>query len=361
MSSGRTTHWRNKHQSKRAKALRLAALPLLASAALLSCSETDPGMTGKAVTTTVAVKSASTSSSPSQEKKASSPNAKNGNQPKSTKKTVPVKKEKQCTTNVTATGKGCPPGMSRVKWFCIDRYEAHLEDSAGNIHPQNKPPGVSHGLRAVSTPCVLPQAHMTWLGAQNACEHVGKRLCTLDEFKLACEGPEKTGPRGACNTDKRSPHILKLLYPEKRMREMDGADFNDPRLVLLGNGLNIPPEGKGMGSLEDWENAGKPLSANPEWYPVTMRYLVETGTYPQCRSGYYTYDLVGNVAEHVEEDNPDAGTAVISGFEMRTITIAGGSFSDPGYEGCGFVLRGHADRHKDYSDGFRCCSRAYTP
>jgi len=252
--------------------------------------------------------------------------------------------------------------MARIDDFCIDKYEAHVITGGGSIHPQNIPPKINHFLSAESSACVLPQTHMTYTGAEMACENAGKRLCKHEEFLRACQGADYTGPRGPCNIGKSPPgmtFIMKLLYPTVSSRNLTGAMFNDPRLGLLGNGLNIPDKAGDLGSLEDWKNGGSRLSDTREWYPLKMRYLVKTGEYTGCVTFGAVYDLLGNADEYVKKDHGDAGVAeTINGEGRPFVTLAGGHFGSGDKSTCNIVTDGHSDLYKDYSTGFRCCADA---
>lgn len=77
-------------------------------------------------------------------------------------------------------GLGCPdaadmvaiPSINGREPFCIDRYEAAIDDT-----------GV-----ATSQRFVFPSRGVTWDEARTACENAGKRLCTEDEWQTACRG-----------------------------------------------------------------------------------------------------------------------------------------------------------------------------
>jgi sulfatase modifying factor 1 len=80
----------------------------------------------------------------------------------------------------------CPAGMVSVAdAFCADTYEASRPDAtatgAGN-----------DGSRAVSAAGVLPWQVADNATAERACGAAGKRLCSADEWHLACTGPDGT-------------------------------------------------------------------------------------------------------------------------------------------------------------------------
>lgn len=112
----------------------------------------------------------------------------------------------------------------------------------------------------------LPQVEMTWYDADQACKHVGKRLCSPDEVVFACEGEDmKPYPYGdglvrdstACNID-RDP-IDPFLW-----------GWNKDHTERIQVGL-------------------RPLDV------VDQR--VPSGSFPRCVSPFGVYDIVGNADE----------------------------------------------------------------
>lgn len=161
------------------------------------------------------------------------------------------------------------------KDFCIDKYEWP------NVKGE------------------LPVIGMTYWDAKRKCESVGKRLCTIQEATLACEGPErKPYPYGytrddtACNID-RPP-----------------ADPKTPR--------------------DKW----------PEIYRG-----VPSGSMNRCVSDYGVYDMTGNVDEwtHNESGRPYV-SALRSGYW------------GPVRARCRPVTYVHGPDFSFYQIGFRCCS-----
>jgi eukaryotic-like serine/threonine-protein kinase len=89
--------------------------------------------------------------------------------------------------------------------YCIELYEAARKDSTATD------PGIDETSASVSQPGRMPWASVTWLGARDACQRKGKRLCERDEWIDACDGqvgePEGTvftygneRVDGRCNT-----------------------------------------------------------------------------------------------------------------------------------------------------------------
>ncbi|MBI5524939.1 MAG: SUMF1/EgtB/PvdO family nonheme iron enzyme [Deltaproteobacteria bacterium] len=137
----------------------------------------------------------------------------------------------------------CPAGMAGVGvCFCIDRFEAARPDATDTWEgTANGPP--------VSKSGVLPWRDVSWAQADAACKAAGKRLCTADEWKKACEG------------------IAATNYPY-------GDTYN-------------PTACHGADSV--------PL--NPK--------LAVAGSYPQCKSDHGVYDASGNVEEWNGTSFPD--------------------------------------------------------
>lgn len=61
--------------------------------------------------------------------------------------------------------------------YCIDRYEAAIE-------------GEGDAASAVPAEGRLPEAAISFFGAEAACQNAGFRLCTGDEWEFACRGRE---------------------------------------------------------------------------------------------------------------------------------------------------------------------------
>lgn len=204
---------------------------------------------------------------------------------------------------------------------CVDQYEAalvHVDPSGEQqFWPYNRPiDGTIEGtLRAVPAKGRKPQAYISEIQAESACEASGKRLCTKDEWTTACRGPDSwTYPYGeeydpeACHEGRRSP--VQQLYASigHLTNELD-----DPKLDEL------------------------PKTVEPG------------GSYPKCKSFYGVYDMHGNLHEWVRDSNPR---------DRRKGTFMGGFFVDASRngEGCSYRTIAHYKSYHDYSTGFRCCA-----
>lgn len=204
---------------------------------------------------------------------------------------------------------------------CIDRWEGSLVQlgaTGERWSPFQSVEGATTELRAVSEPDVAPQAYISGVEAEHACQASGKRLCTATEWEAACRGPRRTTypygrkrKRGVCNDDGRDRHPVaeatkRLGLPPDRMW-YEGMD--QPLINQLNN---------------------------------TLR---KTGERAGCTNDSGAFDMVGNLHEWIED--PD-GT-FRGGFYMDT-QING--------EGCDYATTAHSKKYHDYSTGFRCCMDA---
>ncbi|MBI4703698.1 MAG: hypothetical protein HY744_21515 [Deltaproteobacteria bacterium] len=239
----------------------------------------------------------------------------------------------------------CPPDMVRVaRRFCVDRYEATLvdKDSGQHISP-HYPPSRKMALyvervwqqqrlevgsvaaRAIPLPPlpawerqrdfepkarsrqgVVPNGHVTGELALLACRNAGKRLCSLQEWKTACQGQqERKFPygeqyeQGRCN-------VFRYEHPAAALHDDASRGHTDPRLGLVK------------------DHSGRPL-------------LRETGATTGCKSEWEddaVYDLVGNLDEWI--DDPDG-------------TFVGSFYSRATKDGCEWRATGHTFAYGDYS------------
>jgi sulfatase modifying factor 1 len=232
----------------------------------------------------------------------------------------------------------CPSDMTPVGDACVDRWEAHLarkqSDGSFVVHPHHARP-TSGAFVARSQPGVRPQAYISRIEAESACENADKRLCSVSEWYRACRGENDTtypyGPTfvaGRCNVGR--PHLLSILHGSNPRAWKYDEHFNDPEL------------GQRPG------------------------FLSKTAEFSACVSSYGAYDLVGNLHEWVA-DRVDASLAeklpLNDGIKRRLKAnsgkgvFMGGFFSTTNQHGrgCDFVTMAHEPAYHDYSTGFRCC------
>jgi formylglycine-generating enzyme len=229
--------------------------------------------------------------------------------------------------------------MAQVGAFCIDRYEAHLvtrgPDGLERPWPHQLRPESGGYYESRSEAGAFPQGYVSRHEASSACANAGKRLCTLVEWRRACQGAHATtypfgaSPRqGACNTGK--------LHLVTKWHGTDASawtfeNFNSPR-------LNLEPG-----------------------------FLAKGGEYEACRSEDGVYDLVGNLHEWVSDPVPSAlvtrapdenGAYPPQSVRPGNGIFVGGFFSTTNQngEGCAYVTLTHEPAYHDYSTGFRCCA-----
>ncbi|RKG63212.1 protein kinase [Corallococcus sp. CA054B] len=164
-----------------------------------------------------------------------------------------------------------PMGSVTVNSFCVDEYE--FPNQAGR----------------------KPRVSATWLDAKAACEGLGKRLCSEEEWEKACKGPgnarfssgnEQVQP--ACNTGTTDAAAAPTLAP--------------------------------------------------------------SGALQSCRSGYGVADLSGNVAEWTSSKFPNSNP--------EELLIKGGSFDTAGDTARCSARRRGTPSLKAANVGFRCCQDA---
>jgi len=220
------------------------------------------------------------------------------------------------------------PAVNQID-VCVDKYEAYLATQDPTTHadvvwPFNQVPVASNTYFARVAASVKPQGYMSGEMAGKACENSGKRLCTKQEFRAACQGPNPNQNwfpyggtkkiKGKCNTDGINP-VPKVFtgkpdpvtgYP------FTGSNMNDPRLL-------------------------------EQDHTVTS-----TGAFPDCVSPHGAYDMHGNLDEWVAPVDSAHGL------------FAGGYFADDHLNGpgCLYLTTRHDIFWHDYSLGFRCCKNA---
>lgn len=173
-------------------------------------------------------------------------------------------------------GGQCPMGMAFIPRtgaddesdfsYCIDAFEASRADATeGDAGSSDSPPR--------SVPGVLPWSGVTAAEAATLCEAAGKRLCTLSEWRLACEGPETS------------------LWPYGDLVERNHCNGLGFR---VGTGMDVPEA------------------------------TIPTGSEPLCESGHGVFDLAGNVAEWVQEEHLAGGHYRTSPSQMMCSFIIRG-------------------------------------
>ncbi|HRI68362.1 MAG TPA: SUMF1/EgtB/PvdO family nonheme iron enzyme [Polyangium sp.] len=180
-------------------------------------------------------------------------------------------------------------GRLEFRRFCIDMYE----------YPN---------LQGVK-----PVVMADWNDAMRACQVEGKRLCTVEEWEFACEGPGMwpypygaERDRTACNIDRdeEAPDADALSRPDRVGTEVERIDKR-----------------------------------------------VKSGSMPRCVSPFGVYDMTGNVDEWV--DNPQGKKA-----EPPFRSSLKGDDWGPGRARCRPIDSTIPESFTSPQRGFRCCSDA---
>ena len=210
----------------------------------------------------------------------------------------------------------CPKLMVLVnKAFCIDRFEAALQQQQGGAWVKASPYLTvgTRKVRAIPAKGMVPQGYISGLEAAQACANAGKRLCTSTEWLAACQGPGsltypygKNHQPGACNDDYQGHPVVKYFGTSTGI--WDAKHMNDP-------GINKQPGTVAKG-----------------------------GDHPKCVSAHGVADMHGNLHEWVADA---AGT------------FRGGFYADAKINGAGCLYKttAHGSSYHDYSTGFRCCAK----
>ncbi|MGZ3420459.1 MAG: formylglycine-generating enzyme family protein [Polyangiales bacterium] len=213
----------------------------------------------------------------------------------------------------------CPDGMALVVQgsikICIDRWEATLVQvlPSGEEKPQSPyySPMTWAGqkVKAVSKAGVVPQAYVSRNQASLACKAAGKRLCTGNEWRAACEGSTQTT----------------YPYGNKHEAKTCNTKGKNPMSMLVGGGKSYL-----------WGSAMHHPLLNT--YPHT---LAKTGEFAQCTNDFGVYDMVGNLHEWTAD-------GAFRGGYYRDESVNG--------PGCRYQTTAHGPTYSDYSTGFRCCA-----
>lgn len=202
--------------------------------------------------------------------------------------------------------------------FCIDRYESVTQTKSRGRWVFHSPFESVKGkeVRAVSRRGRYPQAYISRNEAAAACAKSNKRLCSENEWQVACKGKRPTlypyGKRhrpGRCNDSGVSP--LNHYYGTRKGPPLAAYGFgpmNDPKLNQL----------RGT--------------------------LAKTGRFANCYNSWRLHDMVGNLHEWVD----DPSGTFLGGYYLDT-KING--------EGCDYKTVAHNAHYHDYSTGFRCCAK----
>ncbi|MCA9599238.1 MAG: SUMF1/EgtB/PvdO family nonheme iron enzyme [Myxococcales bacterium] len=170
-------------------------------------------------------------------------------------------------------------------------------------------PGVKY--RAESKRGRIPNAYLDLDNAREACANAGKRLCTHEEWLMACRGQAGTRHPYGEHYEPGRCNVARPLHPGGVLHGKTAGGYLDPRLSQV-------------------KLHGKPL-------------LERSGERVACKSVWgddAVYDMVGNLDEWID----DPGGTFLGGFYAR----------DTAY-GCDMRVTVHSADYYDYSIGARCC------
>jgi hypothetical protein len=181
-------------------------------------------------------------------------------------------------------------------------------------------------------PCELPMVWVAPVQAKVLCELQGKRLCSQEEWTLAC------------NADPEGGKPTKFAYGDEM--DLDICNTNKPA-ATYGPGCD-------------------PHSASTAWKTCSTN-TEPSGSFPRCRSRFGVFDQHGNVAEIMTRLDPDGHTYdQLKGSAFFYVDVARGPNERPpkGRETypdhCAYDPRWHVELmseawHNNYHLGFRCC------
>ena len=318
-----------------------------------------------------------------------------------------------CTDDMVLVDVPAQDGTHR-RW-CIDKYEASLVETMPDGSERAFPHYTvvdGHDVRAVSKAGVFPQGFISEVQARDACAASNKHLCTYDEWKVACMGPQKTTfpygdarRAGTCHDSGKSAvgavfgakalaaapsapvkvsesHASKSpvgsvaagAHDAKRAHVVKGRAASTTKTrgtaksARRSGGAAKPGDTKGAAPSKKGAIAkGRTGRASTKPASVDMSVwtklndpalgqvegaLSKTGEHAQCVNGYGAFDMVGNLHEWVATEP-----------SLPHGTFAGGYYLDTSQngDGCNYRTVAHAHDYHDYSTGFRCCAAAREP
>jgi sulfatase modifying factor 1 len=179
--------------------------------------------------------------------------------------------------------------------------------------------------------CELPFVFVTPAQASRICRMQGKRLCSQDEWNLACRGD----PNGGADR----------VYAYGNELDLTICDTNKSRTK--------PPFCDVSSQERLWTTCGTDTEPS--------------GAFPRCRSRFGVFDQHGNVAEIMTRFEPADGEvkSQLKGSAFFYDAVAKKPDEPGGYwtkypDHCNFDPRWHVEKlenaqHMNYHLGFRCC------
>jgi hypothetical protein len=239
-----------------------------------------------------------------------------------------------------ARTEGCPDGMVRVEGDycpavvqeCLEHHKEYADNkgtpsvSERCIRYREPSRCVSKRLESLAF-CMdrfeypnelgqMPRVLTSWLQAKALCEQKGKRLCTEDEFNLACEGPD----------------LRPYVYGFVRNDELCNIDRE----------YRYPDHSRRMATYDECQ---KSESCRAELQRLDQRHAI--GSRLTCVSWAGVVDLNGNVNEWVERrgNKPPPHRSGLKG-----------GWWGPVRNRCRPTVEFHKEHDYGYEAGFRCCA-----
>lgn len=182
----------------------------------------------------------------------------------------------------------CPKGMVLIDrkdaFYCVDQYE--WPNQAG----------------------AYPVAAITAYEAERLCRSVGKRLCSIAEWRTACFGKEEFAySYGPIHKDYCNDHAIGYIQPRWEL----------------------------MYPLSRWRVYAKGLYKG-----------VPNGSEPFCKSDEGVYELIGNTREWIRNPGGMGGYGIAGGYWFGTMQ---------GLPTCLSSITNHSPGFASYEFGARCC------
>lgn len=169
--------------------------------------------------------------------------------------------------------------------FCIDRYEWPNREGA------------------------LPTVVVSWRDAAAMCRAAGKRLCSEDEWTLACEGPAM------------------FPYPWGYRRDANACNIDQHSVTYDRDAVTSSDHARAVAAAARVSRA------------------VPSGSNARCASPYGVRDMVGNVDEWTVSRTGEPFRSVLKGGYWGRVRTR-----------CRPATRRHDEGFRFYQIGFRCCA-----
>lgn len=226
----------------------------------------------------------------------------------------------------------CPNDMVTIGSFCIDKYEASVDD------PNNL--GTLDGSRTTAKALsveAIPQTQISWMQAAKACSNAGKRLCTRQEWLLGAGGT----PTGAQppNPDDCNTKAGGAVKSGSRSQCKSTTGIND----AIGNVSEW---------VDEWYVTGAPVETDPDKWLQALALEPFGQVSADGKDG--TWNVNGRALN-------DLKTPLTPSIGLPAVGARGGSYLDESKTGVlSLDLRYAATVPVDHV-GFRCCRDRTVP